>query len=93
MARERTDLAWTRTAISFAALGIAILRSHLTAAVPILVFSAVIWRVGRLSSDPRESRMVARRVLLTTVAVTALAAVALAIVLFGRGAAGFRPRP
>jgi polyisoprenoid-binding protein YceI len=53
----------------------------------------VIWRVGRLSSNPRESRTVARRVLLTTVAVTALAAVALAIVLFGRGGTGFRPHP
>jgi uncharacterized membrane protein YidH (DUF202 family) len=90
LARERTNLAWTRTAISFAALGIAILKANPPAGVPILIFSAVIWQLGRLSSHPGESRTVARRALLTTVAITALAVVALAITLFGRGAAGLR---
>ena len=90
LARERTDLAWTRTAISFAALGIAVLKSNPLAGVPILVFSGVIWLLGRLSSEPGESRTVARRALLTTVAIAALAVAALVITLLGRGAAGLR---
>jgi uncharacterized membrane protein YidH (DUF202 family) len=90
LARERTELAWTRTAISFAALGIAILRSRPAAGVPVLIFSAVIWRIGRLSRAPGQSRAAARRVLLTTVAITAMALAALLITVVGPGSRGLR---
>jgi uncharacterized membrane protein YidH (DUF202 family) len=43
LARERTDLAWTRTAISFAALGAAMLRSNaITGALVMLTGAAVL---------------------------------------------------
>jgi len=90
LARERTELAWTRTAISFAAVGIAILKSRPAAGAPVLLFSAVIWRIGRLPRAPGQSRAAARRVLLTAIAITAMALVALVIALLGHGSGGLR---
>ncbi len=52
LARERTELAWHRTAISFAALGGAILKSRPAAGLPILIISALIWELGRLPRAP-----------------------------------------
>lgn len=91
LAWERTTLAWTRTAIGFAALGATILKFNPAAGIPILVFSAVIWQLGRLPLSSTESVASGRRVLLTTVAVTAVSLAALAITLLGRGSAGLRP--
>jgi hypothetical protein len=47
-AQERTDLAWTRTAISFARVGAAAV--HTSVAVGLLVFAtaALVWALGRL---------------------------------------------
>ena len=47
LARERTDLAWTRSAISFLALGVAILKFRPVVGIPLLAFSAVVWLIGR----------------------------------------------
>ena len=52
LARERTELAWTRTAIAFAALGAAILKYRPVAGLPVLVLSAVVWRLGRCPVQP-----------------------------------------
>jgi uncharacterized membrane protein YidH (DUF202 family) len=81
LARERTELAWTRTAISLAALGLAILRSHPAIAAPVLLFSAVAWWIGRLPRSAATPEAVARRVRLTAAAITAMALVALVIAL------------
>jgi uncharacterized membrane protein YidH (DUF202 family) len=83
LARERTALAWTRSAIAFAALGVAILRRRPAVGVPVLALSVVIWSLSRLRSD--------RRAIAVTVAVVALAAVALVITLTGAGAPGLLP--
>ena len=56
LARERTELAWHRTAISVAALGAAILKIRLAAGVTILIISAVVWELGRLSRVPGAGR-------------------------------------
>ena len=48
LAAERTELAWTRTAISFAAVGAALLRRHPLAGIPVLALSLLIWQLGRL---------------------------------------------
>lgn len=83
-AGERTELAWTRTAISFAALGAALLRDQPLAGAPILVLSAVIWRLGRLwrlSRRPADSRTVTGRVAVTAIAVTGVSLIALVIAL------------
>ncbi len=79
LARARTDLAWTRSAISFAALGLVILKFRPAVGVLILVLSAVIWSAGHLPLDAAGSA--SRRVLLMTIAITVLALVALALTL------------
>lgn len=90
LARERTELAWTRTAISFVALGAIMLRTQPAAGVPIIVIGALIWRLGR---EPRHSAAAlkpARRLLLTTIAVNAVALAALLITVLGPGSPGLR---
>jgi uncharacterized membrane protein YidH (DUF202 family) len=83
LARERTALSWTRTAISFGALGAVILKSRPYAGIPILLLSALIWQLGQLAraSDPGRSR--SRRLLLIAVAITGVSIVALVIALLG----------
>ena len=49
LARERTELSWTRTAISFAALGGAVLKSRPYAGISILVLSGLIWELGQVA--------------------------------------------
>jgi uncharacterized membrane protein YidH (DUF202 family) len=88
LARERTELAWTRSSIAFAALGAAILKLRPAAGAPILVFSVVIWSRGRVRRD--EAGTAARRVLLVTIAVTLLAAVALVLAILGHSSHGIR---
>jgi len=88
LARERTELAWTRSSISFAALGLLIMKFRPVVGAPVLAFSAVIWALGRLPR--RAGSSASRRVLLVTVAVTALAAAALALTLIGHGSRGLR---
>jgi uncharacterized membrane protein YidH (DUF202 family) len=47
LARERTQLAWTRTAISFAAVGGVVLKTELIPGLILLCLAPVIWAVGR----------------------------------------------
>jgi uncharacterized membrane protein YidH (DUF202 family) len=91
LARERTELAWDRTAISFAALGGAILRSRPYAGIPVLVLSVLIWELGRLARGPGAGHSRARHLLLITVAITAVSIAALAITLLGPEPSGLRP--
>ena len=89
LARERTDLAWTRSAIAFFGLGVAVLKLQPAAGIPILAIAGVIWLLGRgmRISDPR---IASRRVLLVTVAVSALALVCLVLTLAGPSSHGLR---
>lgn len=84
LARERTELAWTRTAISFAALGGAILKSAPIAGFPVLAFSAVIWELGRLPRAARTQQSRERRLRVITAIVTAIALTALVLTNLGR---------
>jgi len=49
LARERTSLAWTRTALSFGALGAAVLKANVITGLIILALVPVIWRLGRVT--------------------------------------------
>ena len=72
LARVRTSLAWTRTALSFAAVGAVALRKDVIAGLLILATVPVIWRVGRLDHHrPGRLRLV-------TAAIVAVSLVALA---------------
>jgi uncharacterized membrane protein YidH (DUF202 family) len=82
LARERTSLAWTRTAISFAALGGAIVKTTPPAGVLILAMSALIWGAGRMQHRrKRPGTGDGRRLLLITLAVSVVALAALAVAL------------
>jgi uncharacterized membrane protein YidH (DUF202 family) len=87
LARARTRLAWTRTALSFAAIGAVILKHDLAAGFVVLALSVLVGGVGRLAGVPgtgdRQGRL-----LVIALAVTGVSAVALALVLFGPQTAG-----
>ena len=75
LARIRTSLAWTRTALSFAAVGGVALRKDVIAGLLIIATAPVIWRLGRLAHH-RPGRL-----MLVTAAIVAVAIVALVVAL------------
>jgi len=84
LARERTELSWTRSAISFAALGGAMLKATPLAGAVVLAASTLVWGTGRLarSAASRHGRR-DRLLLVITVAVTAVSLGALVLALLG----------
>jgi uncharacterized membrane protein YidH (DUF202 family) len=77
LARERTSLAWTRTAISFAAVGGLVLKKDIVPGLVILAATPVVWRLGLLAHHrPGQLRLV-------TVTIVAVALVALVVALAG----------
>ncbi len=84
MARERTNMAWTRTAISFAALGAAILKDRLVPGLIVLALGLATWILSRFLPWSAGGRARPRQLLLVTVAVTAVAAVSLGVALTAR---------
>ena len=78
LARERTVLAWTRTALSFGAVGGVMVKAHVIPGLIIMAIAPVIWEIGRLTrNDPPPAR-----VKLITATVVAVACTALSVVLF-----------
>jgi uncharacterized membrane protein YidH (DUF202 family) len=75
LARVRTSLAWTRTALSFAAVGAVALRKDVIAGLLILAAAPVIWRLGRLDHHlPGRIRLVT-----VTIVVVSLVALTVAV--------------
>jgi uncharacterized membrane protein YidH (DUF202 family) len=75
LARERTSLAWTRTAISFAALGGVVLKRAVVPGLVLLALAPAIYLVGRLAyRAPAKLRLV-------TGTIVAVALVALVVAL------------
>lgn len=81
LAAARTELAWTRTAISFAAVGAALLRSHPAVGIPILALGGLVWQLGHLPGRPSTGHARTRRIQLITAGVTGIAIAALVITL------------
>jgi uncharacterized membrane protein YidH (DUF202 family) len=73
LARARTSLAWTRTALSFAAVGAVVLKKDVVAGLIILAVAPVVWRLGRLA-DHRPGRLK-----LVTATIVAISVVALTV--------------
>ena len=90
LARERTELAWTRTAIAFAALGAAVLKFRPVVGLLVLVLSAIVWRLGRLSGTAGAADVRGRRLLLITVTTVAVSVVALVLSFLGPGIVSLR---
>ena len=93
LARARTNLAWTRTALAFAAVGAVILKRDLAAGFVVLGMSGLVWIVGRLARVPGQVRARPGRLLVITLAVTAVSVVALMLALIGPQTAGLRLHP
>lgn len=53
LALERTQLAWSRTAVSFAAVGVAILYADRAVGAIVIAMSAAVWGLGRLPAHER----------------------------------------
>jgi len=82
LARERTRLAWTRTAIAFAAVGGAILKTSVAAGLIVAALSLVIWGLSRIIPDAGAGGR-PRQLLLVAITVIAVSIVALGVVLLG----------
>jgi hypothetical protein len=96
-ARARTQLAWRRTVISYAALGAALLKASPSVGALVLAASALIWGTGRLTLAPRPGpgrrpllEANQRRLLLVTVSITAVSIGALVLALLARSALPLR---
>jgi uncharacterized membrane protein YidH (DUF202 family) len=92
LARERTTLAWTRTAISFAALGGTMLKVNVVSGLIIVAVAPLIWQLGRVtrSGAPRTSlpAVGATRLFIIAVSIAAVALLCLIIAILGRSAPG-----
>jgi len=73
LARERTALAWTRTAISFAVVGGVVLKRAIVPGLILLALAPVIYGLGRLAyTRPEKHKLV-------TATIIAVALVALVV--------------
>jgi uncharacterized membrane protein YidH (DUF202 family) len=80
LAAERTSLAWTRTAISFAALGGAVLKASVVPGLIIILMAPLVWRLGHLRKRGPY------RLWLIAVSIVAVATLALLVATIGHGA-------
>jgi uncharacterized membrane protein YidH (DUF202 family) len=81
LARERTALAWTRTAISVAALGGVMLKTNPPAGILVLAMSAPVWMISHQLRHQRPAPGNRRRLLLVAMTVTLVSCAALALTL------------
>jgi uncharacterized membrane protein YidH (DUF202 family) len=78
LARERTSLAWTRTALSFAAVGGVVLKREIIPGLILLAVAPAIWLLGRLAyTRPGKLKLV-------TATIVAVALVALVVAVIHR---------
>jgi uncharacterized membrane protein YidH (DUF202 family) len=90
LARERTKLAWTRSSISFAAIGVLILKTRPLIGAPVLILSALIWSIGWMRRTHGRAGVAPRRVLFVAICILVIAAAALTIALAGQSPGGLR---
>ena len=80
LARERTSLAWTRTALSFAAVAVVVLKKDVIPGLLILSAAPAIWQLGRLGRRP------VNRFKLVTATIVAVALVSVIVAFTATGA-------
>ena len=97
LARERTSLAWTRTAISFAALGGVVLKANVVTGLIIVALAPVIWQLGRMTRGsapevgdrlPAVPVVGATRLFIIAIAIAAVALLCLIVAIFGQSVPG-----
>ena len=75
LAQERTTLAWTRTAISFAAVGGVVLKRELVPGLVLLALAPAVYALGRLA----YSRPVKHKLVTATIVAVALIGLVVAL--------------
>jgi hypothetical protein len=80
---NRTRLSWTRTAIAFAAIGAAMLKSSLIAGAVVIALSLPIWAVAQRVRHTADAASAASGFALVTGTVVLVAIAALAVAFFG----------
>lgn len=85
LARERTRMAWVRTSIAFAAVGIVVLHRELAPGLLVLAAAPLVWGLGRIAARPPHAEQLARRLLLMTLVIIAVSLLAVAVAVFGHG--------
>jgi uncharacterized membrane protein YidH (DUF202 family) len=91
LAHERTTLAWTRTALSFAALGGAVLKVNAITGLLILAVAPIIWQLGRVSrgpAGPARPAIAAARMFLIAVSIAGVSLLCLLVAIFGPAVPG-----
>ena len=92
LALERTSLSWTRTAISFAALGGVMLKDNVITGLLILAVVPLIWRLGRpprSGSPPGGLPTVGgTRIRVTTISIVGVALLSLLVAVLGPSVPG-----
>jgi uncharacterized membrane protein YidH (DUF202 family) len=90
LARERTSLAWTRTALSFGAVGGVIVKSHLVTGLIVMGCAPVIWQLGRQTMREAPGPTVGRRMRTIMIAIVAVAVVAAVASFLSKGTVRLR---
>jgi len=80
---NRTSLAWTRTAVAFAAIGVAMFKLSPVAGVVVVALSLPIWAVNHRRRGSVEVPSSPRRLRLVTGTVVIVALAALTVAIFG----------
>ena len=92
LALERTSLSWTRTAISFAALGGVVLRENVITGLIVLAVAPLIWRLGWLTrngSPAGQPPIVSgTRIRVITASIVGVSLLSLLVALLGPAAPG-----
>jgi uncharacterized membrane protein YidH (DUF202 family) len=97
LAQERTSLAWTRTAISFAALGGVMLKENVITGLIVMALAPVIWQLGRETRGaipkatdqlPAVPMVGATRLFIITVTTVVVALLCLIVAIFGKSVPG-----
>ena len=92
LARERTALAWTRTAISFGAVGGAVLKANVVTGLIILAMAPFIWQLGRITrgggAETGLRGVGATRLFLIAVSIVAVSLLCLIVAIFGKAVPG-----
>jgi uncharacterized membrane protein YidH (DUF202 family) len=92
LARERTSLAWTRTAIAFAALGGAVLKVNVVTGLIILAIAPLVWQLGRISRSGSPGTDLpavgTTRIRLITLSIVAVSVLSLVVALLGHSVPG-----
>ena len=83
LARERTRLAWARTALAFAALAVAILRQEVAAGLIAAATVPLVWVLSHFAGRAMGGELTSRRLLLITLLITLVALLAAVVALVG----------